>query len=708
MHETETTEAVDILFHPKSVAVIGASQRKGALGERLVRYLLKHGYKGKVFPVNPRYDSLMELPCFPSLSEIPEPVDLALIALPAEQVLATIEQCVDKHVKVATIFAGGFAESGPEGRELQEKVKDIARKGHIRICGPNTVGTFNIKDGIAASFSQVLEGRGFAPGNIGIVAQSGGLAGSLLDRAHEKGLGVNYVASCGNEVDLESSDYISYMLDDPDTRVIMAFIEGFRNGPKFADVATKALGLGKPLVILKVGRTERGKKAAASHTGSLTGSDAVYSSIFKQLGIIRVEDIDQLVDAACFLSWQELQQGNRLGILSPSGGAGILIADKCEQYELELPDLTAETTEKLSTLLPSFGVISNPLDPTGQSYANPNQLTDCIQAFAEADNFDVVLVQAPTIAGDFAVHFANGIVQAAKNCRSPLAVLCTGGSLSAAAVEVLRANKIPFFHSFDSCFKAIGLTARYVKLRNERAPEDGVLKPGVPRAKALRSPQLVNLLQTRFGALTEYESKLVLLERGLPCTREGLARSPEEAASIARQIGFPVAMKVQSPDILHKTEARVIRLGVSSETEVLSLFGELQDNARRWDPRARVDGVLVQEMVDSGVETIAGISSDPTFGPVILFGLGGVFAEILKDVAIRVAPLTRRDAECMINEIKGFPILQGARGGDKSDVDALADTLMKISDFAIDNQGSVSQLDVNPLVVFKSGGLVGH
>lgn len=692
---------VNALFRPQSIAVIGATPRPLALGERVIRYLLRHGYKGKLYPVNPRYQHISGLPCFPSLSEVPGPVDLALVALSAERVLTALVDCAQKRVKAVTLFAAGFAESGPEGKELQNRIKEIVLESGLRICGPNGMGTINVREGIAASFSNVAEMERFIPGSVGVVAQSGGMASSIFDRAQEKGLGISFWVSSGNEVDLEAADYIDFMLDDLDTKVIMAFIEGFKNGPKFTAVADRALKLGKPLVVLKVGASEIGKKAAASHTGSLAGSDSVCDAVFKQRGIIRVDDIDELLETAHFLASGHIPEGDKIGIVAPSGGASVLITDKCEQQGLRIPEISAQTGERLRTVMPPFGSISNPLDPTGQGFVDPGLLVRCIEVFVQDEGFDVVVIHVPNLPGDFAADYAEGVVHAANLCSRPLAALYTGGALPRAALRVFRDNGIPSFLSFNSCFRAIGAGVRYCQNRREYLlrGDDSTSPTAVPRL----ATEVGDLLKSDAGALTEHASKLLLSAYSIPCTREGLAQSAEDAVAIANRIGYPVAMKVQSAHILHKTDAQVIRLGLADEVEVARSFTELEDRARKWNPKACIAGILVQEMVHQGVEAIAGISYDLQFGPVVLFGLGGIFVEVLRDVSMRVAPLSKRDAENMITEIKGFPLLDGARGRAKGDLDAVADVLLKLSQLAVECQGRISQVDINPLMILKEG-----
>ncbi|MBI2849365.1 MAG: acetate--CoA ligase family protein [Chloroflexi bacterium] len=695
---TTSTNGLKALLSPSSIAVVGATSKPLAVGERVIRYLTKHGYGGDVFPVNPTYDELAGRKCFPAVLDIPEPVDMAILAVSAERVASVLEQCVQKGVKAAIVFSSGFAESGEEGKIRQDQIRTMAKESGVRICGPNCMGMINVKERIVASFSNVGEVDRLVPGGVGIIAQSGGLAGSIFDRVQSKGLGVSYVVSSGNEADLEACDYIDFMLDDPDTRVIISFIEGIRDGRRFKSIADKALERSKPLVILKAGRTDEARRAAASHTGSMTGSDQVYDALFRQKGVVRVHDLDELVDIACYFSRCSLPRGPRIGIMAPSGGAGVLLVDKCHEVGLKLATPSPQVEEDLRRLMPAFGSVSNPFDPTGQGYGDPEMMRKCLDLFVRDPVYDLVLVQVPTMAGQSAKDWAMDVVEAARNIDSPLVALCTGGNLSAQAFEVFRDSPVPYFTSFESCFRAFAAAVGFQETQARYR-----LREDTPAVDPMRREKALALLDSSSDRLTEHESKQLLSLYGIPCTREALARTPEEAVAIAEKIGYPVAIKVQSPQISHKTEAGVVRLNIEKPSQLIAEFEGAMERARQWNPNAYIQGILVQEMVPSDREAIVGMTVDSQFGPAIMFGLGGIFAELLRDFSLRVAPLTKIEAQEMIAAIKGYGVLQGARGKPKADVGAITDVLVKVSQLSIELGDRITELDINPLLVFPEG-----
>lgn len=687
-------------MRPRSVAVVGASTQPGSVGERPIRYLKRHGYKGRIYPINPKYSEIAGLTCYPSLLAVPQEIDLTLLAVSVDRTFQVLEDCVQKGVRTATVFASGFAESGGEGVALQARIKAFCRATGLRVCGPNCIGTINIKDGIAATFSNVAEREAFIPGAVGLVSQSGGLAGSILDRAQDKGLGLSFVVSAGNEADLEVADYIDFMLSDSDTRVIMAFVEGFKNGVRLREVAARALEIGKPLVILKAGRSEKGKRAAVSHTGSLAGSDEIIDALFRQKGVIRVNDLDELVDTASFLALSPLPEGNRIGVLSLSGGAGVIMGDKCEENGLDLVDFSPNTKEALRRIMPSYGNISNPFDPTAQGYGGGGSLEVArfsLETLLGDETLDTIVAQLPTVSGEHAASLAREVGNSRKLARGGYAALCTAGASSEPAHRVFQQSGIAYFTSFTNCFKAIRAGYTYSRrLKTRSIPATLAIPPGTSQAAS-------KYLETMGATGTEYESKALLSLYGIAVTAETLTTNLTEAVAAANRIGYPVALKVQSPDIPHKTEAGVIRLGINNADEVAAAYSAVLDSACRWNPRARVLGVLVQEMVPLETEALVGMVTDAQFGPVIAFGLGGVFVEVLRDMAYRPVPLCETDAREMIEEIKGYRVLQGVRGKPPADVEALVDVLLRLSCLATDLHEGISQIDVNPLAVMGAG-----
>lgn len=686
------------LLAPKSIAVVGASDDFGRIGGMLIKYLLKFGYRGKIYPVNPKYEEIAGIQCYPNVRNLPEKADTALIAVAAKLVPESLRECAERGIKTAIVYSAGFAETGGEGRRKQEELREIIRQGEMKVCGPNCIGIVNFTEDIAMSFSGFLEADRLVSGNVGFVSESGALGGSIVNRAQDRNIGFSYFISTGNEADLDLTDFMAFLVDDANTQVIMAYVEGIRDIAKFARVAKRALELGKPIVLLKVGETEGGKRVAATHTGSLTGSDAVYSAAFEQYGVIRVEDYDDLIETAMLFSKSKLPKGNRMGILTGTGGGAIILADKIVKHGLSLPPLSQFTQEQLSQKVESFATVGNPMDLTGQLYSQPETFKNVIQLFAQDENIDIVTVAISMVPGERAKARATYIIDAAKAVDKPFVSWWAAGELSEPAFKLLDESEVTLFKSPERCIKAVKSAVTYSQMREKLLVRDkGALPVSIDCRKA----------ETLFGIsgqiLTEHETKLLLASYGIPVTREEVATSAAQAADIAGKIGYPVALKVNSRQITHKSEAGGIRLNLASKSAVIKAYSEILANYQKYAPKAKIEGVLVQEMAKGGTEVIIGISRDPDFGLVLMFGLGGILVEILKDVSMRLLPITRRDAEEMVRGIKGYQVLAGARGKPRADIEAIIDLLLKVSNLASDWGDSISELDLNPVVVFEDG-----
>ena len=700
---------LELFFKPRSIAIIGASADLTTISGKPLRYLTEHGYRGKLYPVNPKYQEIAGYPCYPSLGAVPGPVDLALIAVNYQRVLSVLEQCAAKGVRFATIFSSGFAEAGEEGRALQRELAAFARRpGAPRLCGPNCQGAVNLHDRIAAAFSASLDIKPFTPGSVGFVTQSGALGYSIFNLAQEAGVGFSYVVSTGNEVDLDCLDFMRYMVEDKRTRVVFTYLEGMQDGGKFGRVADRALELGKPLAVLKVGRSATGSKAASSHTAALTGADQVYDAFFRQKGIIRVGDIEEFIDLARLINGGvQFPRGKGLGIITTSGGAGVLAADTAEECGLRVAPLQEKTKEQILAVIPPYGSALNPVDVTAQVINEAEGFWKVLQTMVDDPGIDALAVVITMITGASGLQMAQDVAKMSKLTEKPLAVAWTAGDkLMGECFAVLREAGVTWYKSPVRCVQALARLMHYGTFREQQRQQ------AAPSAGSISAPSFAagaraaarEILSGAGKVLSERESKAVLSAFGLPVTREETARTVEEALSIAGKIGYPVALKVDSPDILHKTEAGAIRLGVSGDSELREAFAEVLANARRHSPQARISGVLVQEMVPpGGTEVIVGVKSDPQFGPVVVFGLGGIFVEILKDVARRVAPLTLADARAMIKEIRGYGLLAGARGRLRADVEALAEVLVKTAELAVTLQDDLAELDINPLIVLSEG-----
>jgi len=688
---------------PRSIAIVGASSKFDSISGKPLRFLIEQGYKGKIHPVNPRYDELMGVPCHKSVLDIPGDVDLALLAVNYKLVLPVLRQCVEKGVKFASVFASGFAESGEEGKLLQQQIGELAREAGIGVCGPNCQGSVDLRTKAIGGFSASMGIKPLVDGPIGYVTQSGALGYSIFSLAQESGVGFSFVASTGNEVDLHTLDFTEYMLEDPETKMVIAYLEGIKDGRQFARLADRGLELGKPIVALKVGRSEIGQKAASSHTASLTGSDAVADAFFRQKGVIRADDIEDMIDVAALMQRiPELPAGRGLGIITTSGGGGILVADEASELGLDITDLGEETTAAIEKVIPAYGSAMNPVDVTAQVINEADDFRRVLDLMVGHPEVDALVIVVTQITGESGRQMTRDIVAMTRKTRKPITVAWTAGEvLVGENYKTLAEGRVQFYKSPVRAVKALGRLMNYGAFRKAYLARESV-GAGRSAAAPVKDGALALLSETG-RTLTENQGKKLFEMYDIPVTREEVATSEGSAAEIADRIGYPLAMKIDSPDILHKTEAGGLKLNLGSRREVKAAFSEIMANAKRYDPDARLNGVLVQEMVIGGTEVIVGVNNDPQFGPTVMFGLGGIFVEILKDVALRVAPLDREDALAMIREIKGYKVLAGARGKARADIDAVADVLVKVSRMAMELEDHVAELDINPLLVLPEG-----
>jgi acyl-CoA synthetase (NDP forming) len=688
------------LLNPKSIAIIGVSNDPSRIGGRILRYLRNHGYLGDIFPVNPKHDQIEGIKCYPDIASIPSETDVALVAVPEQSVLAVLEEAGKTKVKSAIVYSAGFSELGEKGRIKQEKMKQVAEESGMMVCGPNCVGIIGFHNKTAMSFSQFLDIPRLIPGEIAFISQSGALGGAILNRIQDRSIGISYFVSTGNEAVLESSDFIECLLDDPNTKVIMALIEGLRDAEKFLRVADLALKRKKPILAMKIGKTESGGKAASSHTGSMTGADSVYDAVFKQKGVIRVEEVEDLYLTAATLAKCHLPRGKRVGIITTTGGGGVILTDKLVEMGLDLPELSPGTVAKLSETKASFGVVKNPLDLTAQVVNDPLLFPKSIETFTQDENFDMIIVALAMVAGERSRERASYIIRSAALTDKPILTWWASGSLSNPGMKMLEESRVPIFTSPHRGIKALQSLVRY----------SDCLKNGMDGASTAYSItaedrlKVEKLLRTSSRILTESEGKEILSCYGISVPKERVGRNLKETKGIASEIGYPVALKVVSPEITHKTEAGGLKLNIRNEDDLGKAYDKITKDVRNHKPDAEIRGMLVQEMVPPGREVIIGVIQDPQFGPMVMFGLGGIFVEILKDFSLRHAPLKERDAREMVREIKGYKILEGVRAEKRSDQEAIVRALMAVSQLAVDFKESFSEIDVNPLVVYPEGG----
>ena len=688
-------ERIKHILSPKSVAIVGASSDYTKFTGRTLKYLLKHGYRGKIYPINPKYDEIGALRCFPSIEALPEPVDTAFVQIPSKGVAGVIEECVAMGVKGVIIHSAGLAETGEEGRKKQQEIKETIDGTGVRLVGPNTAGVANLIEKVILSPVVAYELDELTPGRIGFVSQSGGLTGAVLTRAEARGVGFSYIISTGNEMDLEASDFMRFLTDDPHTDVIAVFLEGIRNAEKFSEAVDLAHDKGKPILALKVGKAEVGSRAAASHTGALTGSDAVYDAYFKQRGIIRLEALEDLFEVSSLFSKYKPPKGNRIGMLTTTGGGAIILADECGTAGFDFPKPSEETVRVSSQWLPDFASKANPLDVTMSGVGGGYRKS--LDLFLRDENFDIIIAVVGTSAQFEPEMGVKPILERDKTIDKPVVSFLNPNAEK--ALKLLEREGIPTFRTPEACARAL----RYLVDYGNFLEKCRTLKATPPAGPVGDLAKIKEVLDSPQTALNEHQSKAILAEYGIPIVREEMATSLEEGLGIAREIGFPVALKVLSPDILHKTEANVVKLGITSEGAFRKAHREILENAKGYKPDARIDGILVQEMVRGGTEVIVGMSQDPQFGPTVMFGLGGIFVEVYKDVSLRVVPLTRADAQGMIHEVKGSVLLGGYRGREKGDVGGIIDVILKVSQLAIDLRNEVMELDINPLIVLGEG-----
>jgi acyl-CoA synthetase (NDP forming) len=685
-------------FNPRSIAIIGASQDFITISGQPLKHLQSHGYQGKLYPVNPRYTEVAGVKCYPSLAEVPETPDLVLILVNASRVADMLKQCGAKGVPYVIIFSSGFSEMGGEGVKLQQQLMEIARAHDIGVIGPNCQGMMNVADGVFAGFGSVFF-TDYQPGVVSMASQSGGFGFSVMNlSSKDGGLPFRQMVTTGNEIGVSTLDFLDYFIRDPHTEIIGAYLEGAKDAHRLPEIGQKALAAGKPVLMWKVGNTEQGQKAAASHTANLGGAMALYKAAFRQSGIIQVDDLQDLVDYGRAFRCGKLPRGNRLAIITVSGGAGILMTDECVNRGMQLAQLAPQTMEKLRGFVPSFGSLANPVDVTAAIFNDLTLINRTLQAIVDDPGVDCIAMINASLQGEIAAKIAAEIVVVAKTTDKPIFLTWSARDVMAPeAYAALDAARLPHYKSPVRCGRAMAAVSWYAEAQRryrERSKEQPL---------RIENNEIKQILKLKTADMAEYEAKRVLAAYGIPVTREELAKSAQEAVAIAQRIGYPVAVKVQSADISHKTEAKAVRLKIQSDAELTAAYEEVTKNAKAYQRDARIKGVLVQEMVGDGVEAILGVTNDPLFGPAVMFGLGGIFAEVLKDVSFRLAPVTASVAREMVEEIAGYKVLAGARGKPPADVDALVDAIVRLSALAVDLKDHVAELDINPLFVFAKG-----
>lgn len=681
------------LFRPRSVAVIGASDDPNKVGGRPLQFLRKANYRGSVYPINPRGGRLQDLQAYRALDEIDGPIDQAVIAVAAPHVTAALQDCIRRGIRAVQIFAAGFAEQGDAGVRAQAEIHALARATGTRVLGPNSLGLFEVHEGFFGTFSTALDGAWPEPGSIGLATQSGAFGSYAYGLAQRAGLGFSTFVATGNEVDVDVADCIAWLADDARTRTILVTLEGTRDGRRLISALQRARDAGKPVVVMKVGASEAGAAAAASHTGSLAGADILYDTIFRQNGAYRAHSIEEMVDIAYACSGASQPRGNRLGVATTSGGVGVLLADAAVQHGLVLPDMT-ETVHRQVTELVPFANGRNPLDTSAAIIGDLGLFPRLLELMIEGSDLDSIICFLAHI-GRNASHMAQlepaltTLRQRHPDKTMALVLLC-----DASVRTRLEAAGFLVFEDPSRAVRALAAATALAQAQPTPRTDAG--------ARVATMRPLATPLTER---LTERDAKAVLAELGIPVVEDRVAATPQAARRAARELGFPVAMKILSADIAHKSDIGAVLLNLASEDEVEAGFRLILRRVAETMPNAAVEGVLVSPMVSGIAETILGVRRDPVFGPVVMFGLGGIFVEIFKDVAFRPAPFDHDEARAMIGEIKGAALLNGARGRPPADLDALCDVLVHLSSFAAANRDMIAEIDINPFIVLRKGGL---
>lgn len=688
-------QGLNALFVPRSIAVIGASADKNRIGGRIVNYLNQH-YQGAIYPINPIRERIQDLPAYISLEAIGGDIDLALISIPAAAAVDALQSCAETGVKAAIVFSSGFSEAGKSGELLQQKIKQIAEQIGMLVLGPNCLGAMDVHNGVTATFSLALDVTPLRPGNVAVVSQSGAFAAHILAMTAHRSLCLSKWITTGNEVVTDCADIVAFLAGDPLTDVIMLYLEGCRDGAKLRKALEMARRVGKPVVAIKVGRSEEGTRAALSHTAALTGSDQGYDALFDATGVYRAKTIDEFIDVAAAASIKHLPLGRRVGLISMSGGVSILMADRCQDLGMAVPQLSDRLQSSLARILP-HSCVANPIDVTAQIINEPGAFGQTVEAVLQSGECDALAIFLTTVT--YSPDLQRPLMQLFADLRRkyPDHVI---GICMLAPDEVKKELSSYGYIQIDEPSRLIETIAALAHIHHQLDKNS----PVPPASDVLRTFRL-NLHSTNIG---EHEAKTLLSQAGLYFARERLVTSAEEAAEIAAEIGFPVALKLASPDVTHKSEIGGVILNLADEGGVETAFKSICQNAKWSVPHARVDGIIVSQMITDGIEMIVGGHIDDVAGPLVTVGAGGIFVEILYDITAACAPVCFDAAMAMIARLQITPILEGARGRPKADQRTLAQTIVTVSQLIAANADQIEALEINPLIVRSEGlGVVG-
>lgn len=675
------------LFTPRSITIVGASADLDSLTGRTLKAMQRFGYNGTVYPVNSKYDQVGGLQCYHDLSEIPAATDVALIGIKAHLVPSALEICAEKGIHHAIIYSSGFAETGDGS--LQQRIIDIAREGKIRILGPNCQGLLNLAARIPLTFSGALYNiEPPAAGHIAFISQSGAFGFSSFGVGFNHGVRYRYVVTTGNQADIDAVECAGYVIRDPEVRLLMMYLEGIDEGERFLQVAQEARERNIAVAVLKAGRSPSAQKAARSHTAALTGDEAVWKAIFEQYGIIQLEDIDDIIGVGQLFGASPRTNGSSAAILTTSGGAGIVMADSLNDLKMSVPEFSVTSKKRIEEAIPDFGASRNPVDMTVQISEKPENFRHVLDTALEDPDIHMVVTALSMIVGEAGQVMAEELIRSYQDTPKPQAVVwMIDDEHGKKFIEQLKGAGVPVFQSFRQCARALKALVNWGQ-RRELASHKIELKS--------------SLLSSFPSQLTEYDAKRLLARYDVPVTREYLCRDMEESFDAAEELGFPIALKGMSGEILHKTEAEVVHLDIRSFEELRHSLKKIRKNMKKHVSEEKIQGYLVQEMVKGGMECIVGMKRDPIFGPVVAVGLGGIYVEVLGDISLRHAPVNEEEALGMIQDLKGFGFLSGSRGQRHRDVYALAKIVSQVSQLACVEE-NLLELDINPVFVMPEG-----
>ncbi len=683
---------LEAIFAPRSVAVVGASPNPSRLGHQVLKNVISNGYQGNVYAIHPTATNILDVPTYPSVLAVPDSLELAVIVIPVEHVLSVVEECGQKGVHGLVVITAGFKEVGREGKKLEQQLLERVRHYNMRMVGPNCLGIIDTLSHLNASFAGLMPNAG----EIAFMSQSGALCTAILDWSKGGGLGFSRFVSLGNKADIDEVSLLEAWGADDHSKVILAYLEGINDGVRFVQVARNTTRK-TPVIAIKSGTTSAGTRAASSHTGSLTGSESAYEAAFRQSGIIRAESMQELFDLAMAFAYQPPLEGTKVAIVTNAGGPGIIATDAIERTGiLQMADLTPETIRTLQAGLPPTANVFNPIDVIGDARSDRYRIA--LQAALADPNVDAVLVLFTPQAASDTDATAQVIVDLAQDSPKPVVTSFMGAISLTNARRILNDNRIPNYHFPERAVNALAGMARHTRWRKQPLPEYTHYDVATDHVRQL----FTRVRETGRVELGELEAREVMQAYGMRLPQSALARSPEEAVAIANRIGYPVVMKISSPDILHKSDIGGVKIGLKDATEVRDSFELIEYRAHKYSPHARIWGMLIQEQARKGRELLVGVNRDPQFGPLVAVGMGGIYVEVLKDVAFNLAPISRQEATQQIRSIRTYPLLRGVRGEAPADIASIEDTLLRVSQLVMDFP-EIVEMDINPLVVYNKG-----